>query len=127
MIVHKRVHSPLLRHPLIWRWSALKREQDRHLAVLHRFTRRVIERRVSEWERRRSGDDVTEGRLAFLDLLINSTTEEGGRLREEDIQEEVDTFMFEGHDTTSTALLWIFYLVGLHSDVQVIDFVNDLF
>ena len=36
----------------------------------------------------------------------------------DDIQEEVDTFMFEGHDTTAAAASWACHLIGSHPDVQ---------
>ena len=36
----------------------------------------------------------------------------------DDIQEEVDTFMFEGHDTTAAAVTFFCYLMGCHPDVQ---------
>ena len=36
----------------------------------------------------------------------------------DDIQEEVDTFMFEGHDTTATALSWAIQLIGSHPKIQ---------
>lgn len=39
-------------------------------------------------------------------------------LTDDDIREEVDTFMFEGHDTTGTAIAWCLYLIGLHLEVQ---------
>jgi cytochrome P450 family 4 subfamily V len=36
----------------------------------------------------------------------------------DDIQEEVDTFMFEGHDTTTAALNWTFYSIASHPEIQ---------
>lgn len=34
------------------------------------------------------------------------------------IQEQVDTFMFAGHDTTSAAIQWALYLIATHPQVQ---------
>ncbi|CAF4329454.1 unnamed protein product, partial [Rotaria sordida] len=35
-----------------------------------------------------------------------------------DIQEEVDTFMFESHDTTATAFNLALFMIALHQDIQ---------
>lgn len=45
----------------------------------------------------------TQKRIAFLDMLLKAKHADQ-KLTFDDIQEEVDTFMFEGHDTTSCAL-----------------------
>lgn len=57
-------------------------------------------------------------RKAFLDLLLDHHLNGSDDLSEEGIREEVDTFMFEGHDTTSMALSWIVYLLGHHAEFQ---------
>lgn len=40
-------------------------------------------------------------------------------MTDSDIREEVDTFLFEGHDTSSTAMTLTLILLGLHQDIQV--------
>jgi cytochrome P450 len=56
-------------------------------------------------------------RLAFLDLLLHQHLV-AKTLTLEDVKDEVDTFMFAGHDTTAMALAWTIYMLGIHQDVQ---------
>ena len=45
-------------------------------------------------------------------MMMSARTESGDKLTSEDLQEEVDTFMFAGHDTNAMALSWTLYLLG---------------
>jgi len=64
-------------------------------------------------------DDVgAKRRLAFLDMLLLTQMEGGAELSDTDIREEVDTFMFEGHDTTSSAIAFALSLLSKNADVQ---------
>lgn len=56
-------------------------------------------------------------RPAFLDLMIE-TSFAGGDLSDEEIKEEVNTIMFEGHDTTAVGSSFVLCLLGLYQDVQ---------
>lgn len=56
-------------------------------------------------------------KMALLDVLINSVVD-GKPLTNEDIREEVDTFMFEGHDTTTCALNFALHEISKHPEVQ---------
>ena len=55
--------------------------------------------------------------MALLDVLLQSTVN-GNALSNEDIREEVDTFMFEGHDTTTSGISFALYLIARHKEVQ---------
>lgn len=57
-------------------------------------------------------------RLAFLDLLLESA-ENGATISDEEIKEQVDTIMFEGHDTTAAASSFFLSLMGVHQHIQV--------
>lgn len=56
-------------------------------------------------------------RLAMLDTLL--AAEQNQQLIDSaGIQEEVDTFVFEGFDTTMTAITFILFAIANHEDVQ---------
>ncbi|NXI04473.1 CP4B1 protein, partial [Pachycephala philippinensis] len=56
--------------------------------------------------------------LDFLDILLCSKDANGVGLSDEDLRAEVDTFMFEGHDTTASGISWLLYCMSLHPEHQ---------
>lgn len=52
----------------------------------------------------------------MLDTLL--ANEINGHIDAAGVQEEVDTFMFEGHDTSAAGITFILLLLGTHPDVQ---------
>lgn len=98
----------------------------RNVEYLHNFTERVIQSRKKEYLENppvigASEDDAGRPyggkRLAFLDTLLMSHLKDP-TFTEEGIREEVDTFMFEGHDTTAMGISFTLYLLGLYKQEQ---------
>jgi len=54
-----------------------------------------------------------------LDLLVGVSKENPGAMTDKDIREEVDTFLFEGHDTSSIAITMAIIHLGLDQNMQV--------
>ncbi|XP_039304262.1 cytochrome P450 4C1 [Solenopsis invicta] len=117
-----------------WIFSLLPagREQAKVLNTLHTFTEKIIAER-KDYHMQTNGqylknlntnvyeDDaetigIRKKRLALLDILIQASQD--GTLSDSDIREEVDTFMFEGHDTTATGIFFILSLLAEHKDIQ---------
>lgn len=56
---------------------------------------------------------------SFLDLLLNILNDTPDQMNDRDIREEVDTFLFEGHDTSSISVTMTLVLLGIYPDIQV--------
>lgn len=56
-------------------------------------------------------------RMAFLDLMIEAS-QNGVVINDEEIKEQVDTIMFEGHDTTAAGSSFFLALMGVHQNIQ---------
>ncbi|ETN67452.1 cytochrome P450 [Anopheles darlingi] len=78
-------------------------------------------RRNYHWEKvefnRNEEDLYSKRRDTFLDQLLKVSVN-GQPLSNADIREEVDTFMFEGHDTTTSGISFTLLQLAKHQDVQ---------
>lgn len=54
-----------------------------------------------------------------VDVDILSVALESGGFTEEDLVNQIMTFLAAGHETTATAMTWAFYLLCLHPEVQM--------
>ncbi|EDW00775.1 probable cytochrome P450 4d14 [Drosophila grimshawi] len=129
-IMAERFMRPLQRFNFTMRifYPLIYRELNQHIKSMQDFTDSVIsERRYTlqkslkesnQNSKSAEDDDVgSKRRMALLDVLLQSTVD-GQPLSNEDIREEVDTFMFEGHDTTTSAISYTSYLLARHPEVQ---------
>ncbi|KAK7579861.1 hypothetical protein V9T40_000490 [Parthenolecanium corni] len=136
-----RMMNPLLHPAALFRLSSKYKRQMDAVELLHKMSNNVIQKRIAERQRFKRGEATLSndsklngrpktihiadsdlnpklGKREFLDVLLDISEQDPGSFTINDVREEVDTFMFEGHDTVSIALYWTVYLVGLHPDIQ---------
>ncbi|XP_078605341.1 cytochrome P450 4F4-like isoform X3 [Branchiostoma floridae x Branchiostoma japonicum] len=77
----------------------------------------IIKRRRQELEHN-SEILAEKKRLDFIDILLMARDEDGRGLTDLEIREEVDTFLFAGHDTTASTLSWALYSLAQHPHHQ---------
>ncbi|KAK7792766.1 hypothetical protein R5R35_004879 [Gryllus longicercus] len=127
-LIMKRTFIPWLFPKFIFDRSELGKLQKGYLKILHDTTNKVIadrKRELAEKHNDETSDETFENeigqkkKLAFLDLLLQYTKGEGN-LTDEEIREEVDTFMFEGHDTTASAMSFCLLLLSKNLECQEI-------
>ena len=123
--VSKRFLTPWQRIEFLFSFTETKRLQDRCAKVMHEFTTKIIEERrrkvtAEKAENLDNLDDDDVGlkkKMCLLDVLLQSTIE-GQPLTNADIQEEVDTFTFAGHDTTTNTICFTLYAISKFPEVQ---------
>ncbi|XP_063924854.1 cytochrome P450 4C1-like [Zophobas morio] len=114
-----RLEKPWYRINAIYNMSKLAKKESSVIKVLHDFSNNIIAER--EKEITSISDHLStyskKKRLAMLDLLL-SAKHDGADIDHEGIREEVDTFMFEGHDTTSMGISFLLLVLANLQDVQ---------
>lgn len=107
--------------------------QKKLLNILHGFTMGIIKERFAYHDKANDKyltgftDDqnqkkedadigIRKRRLAMLDLLIAAHRK--NQIDIEGIREEVDTFMFRGHDTTAMSITFTIMLLAEHKEIQ---------
>ncbi|KAM8869212.1 cytochrome P450 4T8 [Spinachia spinachia] len=87
--------------------------------VAHTHTEKVIRKRKEALKEENRPDGIQAKRhLDFLDMLLLARDEKQQGLSDEDLRAEVDTFMFEGHDTTASGLSFILYSLACQPEHQ---------
>ncbi|XP_072033186.1 uncharacterized protein [Amphiura filiformis] len=97
--------------PSGWRWR-------RACRLVHNYSRDVIAQRVRDVKTGQYHRKDEQKYIDFVDILLGAKDEDGNGLTEKEIQDEVDTFMFEGHDTTASAISWMLYNMARHPEYQ---------
>nr|XP_028589391.1 cytochrome P450 4B1-like isoform X1 [Podarcis muralis] len=118
-LVSQRVRTLLYRIDLIYRCTAAGRSFLEACRVAHQHTDKVIEERKKSFRKEGELEKIKQKRyLDFLDILLCAKDENGVGLSDEDLRAEVDTFMFEGHDTTASGISWLLYAMAQNPEHQ---------
>lgn len=114
-----RTYDPIKRIDFLYQFTEMKQKEKKVLKLLHGFTDKVIEERRDELLKiKKELTEIDEKKKkTLLDILLTSTIGDVP-LSNEDIREEVSTFLFAGHGTITSALSFILYNIAKHSKVQ---------
>lgn len=122
-IASLRMRNPFMGEDLIFNFVPYKKEQTEALDVLHSQSNQVIQKRRDELRNANisslsgTAESGIRNKHAFLDLLLLAEVD-GKKISDQHVREEVDTFMFEGHDTVSSGITFTLYCLSKHRDVQ---------
>lgn len=106
-------------------WFFVKQcyQEMRLLNILHGYTQKIVKNKekVFKGVEQRIVDEQEQfygksKRLAMLDILLQA--KQNHQIDHMGICEEVDTFLFEGHDTSATALSFTLMLIASHPTIQ---------
>lgn len=123
-IIQNRFFSITKRFDPLFRFTSDYQSQKKALNVLLPFNDKVITERKLFLENNQNSnenlehDGIYKKKMAFLDTLLTATVD-GKPLTNEQIGEEVSTFMFEGHDTTASGVSFSIYLLSKYPEEQV--------
>ncbi|KAK5646952.1 hypothetical protein RI129_005416 [Pyrocoelia pectoralis] len=115
-IIFERAFSPFTMTNFTYKFTSTYKQQTKVLSIIHGFTNAIIRSRKANFVRKLANGTNDAGltkRIAFLDLLLEYN------LTDEAISEEVETFMFEGHDTTAAGISFALYCLSKNPDIQL--------
>ena len=117
-LIAERFFNPLLYLDFIYSFTPQGRRSKEACKLVHDHSEKIIceRRRALESNGERS---PRNGRhLDFLDTLLLAVDSSGKGLTDGEIRDEADTFMFEGHDTTTSGIAWTLYCLAQHPEHQ---------
>ncbi|XP_048238893.1 leukotriene-B4 omega-hydroxylase 3-like isoform X1 [Haliotis rufescens] len=111
----ERGRNPLLYNDFVFSCTKMGRRFKQQCDFVHSISENLIKKRRETLDRE---GPANKKYLDFLDVLLTARDDAGDGLTSMEIRNEVDTFLFEGHDTTASAISWILYSLATHADIQ---------
>lgn len=119
LLVQERIDSFQYHNDFIYWLTPHGRRFLRACQVAHNHTAQVIKERKAALQDKEEQEKIkNQKNLDILDILLSVRDEKEIKLPDADIQAEVDTFMFAGHDTTRSGLSWVLYCMALYPEHQ---------
>ncbi|XP_061402882.1 cytochrome P450 4g1-like [Musca vetustissima] len=146
-IIHNRQLKLFYRLDSTYSFTKLRERDNKLMNVILSMTRKVVEDRKKNFNAEERGivdradaksnkpaakkdglrddlDDIDENdvgekrRLALLDAMMEMEKNPDIKWTDKDVMDEVNTIMFEGHDTTASGSSFALCLLGIYQDVQ---------
>ena len=119
-----RTFQPLFWSSYIYSLTSYGKQFYKSLKSIHEYTISAINKRIAIHSENEQLNNYTvtdkasrtKRNVCFIDTLIESYQK--GDIDIDGIREEVDTFVFEGHDTTSSGLTFCLYMLGIYKEHQ---------
>ncbi|MDM7942115.1 MAG: cytochrome P450 [Hydrogenophaga sp.] len=109
-LAQRAVFLKLLRLPPLW----LNRSKQRQAAIIRGF----LAARVRERFASRSTDDEAQGADILAGLRSAVDPQDGSRLSETEVLDQICMLFLAGHETSASALSWCLYLLAESSGLQ---------
>lgn len=91
----------------------LPTRENRRLAKTAKRLDETIQKFIDD--RRATGED----RGDLLSMLLLAQDDEGGQMTDKQVRDEAMTLFGAGHETTAVTMMWVWYLLSQHPEVEV--------
>ncbi|XP_017770762.1 PREDICTED: probable cytochrome P450 4d14 [Nicrophorus vespilloides] len=106
-----RLFSLVKTNDFLYSFMDASREQLEHVELMKSFTNNVIKEKISNFH-----DENYDKPKDMMDIFLKIVRD--GNLTQTEIRNEVDSFIFGGHDTVASVVSMAIYELGKNQDVQ---------
>lgn len=113
-ITNQRIQAPTPYLPWLYRLpTGTNRRFDHEMRILDRVVDGLVTQRLSGQR-----EDPAGVQADLLDVMLASAEAEGTASARQRLRDDMMTLVLAGHETTATALSWVFHLLAQHPDVE---------
>ncbi|KAJ2944507.1 hypothetical protein O0L34_g3852 [Tuta absoluta] len=109
-----------LHYGFTFRWTSAKRMEERATKTIHAMSTKLINKRklmlAKNVDANKGSVEGSNNPKLFIDMLLGLQAQ--NHYTEKQVREEVDTFLFGGHDSVSATIMYTVVLLGSHPREQ---------